>query len=54
MVTYVPFLIVLGIAGYLFIGTSDKQLITKTRGTIPWIIVPTQINAVVDSGGYSA
>ena len=52
--TYVPFPIVLGIAGYLFIGTSDKQLIRKTRGTIPWIIVPTQINAVVDSGIHFA
>ena len=54
VVTYVPFLIVLSITAYMFIGASDKQLIRKTRRTIPWIIVPTQINAVVDSGIYFA
>ena len=54
VVTYVPFLIVLSITGYMFISTTDKQLIKKTRGTIPWILLPTQINAVVDSGIYFA
>ena len=54
VIGYLPLLIVLSIAAYMFIGVTDKQPIKETGSTLLWVLLPTQINAVFDSGIYFA
>ena len=45
-------LIILSIAAYIFIAVTDKQPIRKTGITLLSVLLPTQINAVINPGTY--